>query len=156
MGNHMNTLEQIKRETRDDARLYACIRDLYDQGVSLSDLKALIPDIRRTREQLQLKRMLQNNNEVLMAMFSQEMSFLLDAKERNEELEFKKLDQLIRQQQSFRKASAETGPVKKLKRIFLSAQVGKLCIFAKPSQINGPYRAVSLFCDNYFCLFFEL
>ena len=68
MGNHMNTLEQIKRETRDDARLYACIRDLYDQGVSLSDLKALIPDIRRTREQLQLKRMLQNNNEVLMAM----------------------------------------------------------------------------------------
>ena len=60
MGNHMNTLEQIKRETRDDARLYACIRDLYDQGVSLSDLKALIPDIRRTREQLQLKRMLQN------------------------------------------------------------------------------------------------
>ena len=43
MGNHMNTLEQIKRETRDDARLYACIRDLYDQGVSLSDLKALIP-----------------------------------------------------------------------------------------------------------------
>lgn len=88
MGNHMNTLEQIKRETRDDARLYACIRDLYDQEF-LSDLKALIPDIRRTREQLQLKRMLQNNNEVLMAMFSQEMSFLLDAKERHEELEFK-------------------------------------------------------------------
>ena len=121
MGNHMNTLEQIKRETRDDARLYACIRDLYDQGVSLSDLKALIPDIRRTREQLQLKRMLQNNNEVLLNMFSQEMTFLLDAKERQEELEFKKLDQLIRRQQSFRKASADAGPVKKLKRIFLSA-----------------------------------
>ena len=121
MGNHtnaLNTLEQIKRETKDDARLYACIRDLYEQGVSLSDLKALIPDIRRTREQLQLKRMLQNNNEVLL---SQEMTFLLDAKERQEELEFKKLDQLIRQQQSFRKASADAGPVKKLKRIFLSA-----------------------------------
>ena len=113
MGNHtnaLNTLEQIKRETKDDARLYACIRDLYEQGVSLSDLKALIPDIRRTREQLYLKR-----------MFSQEMTFLLDAKERQEELEFKKLDQLIRQQQSFRKASADAGPVKKLKRIFLSA-----------------------------------
>ena len=85
MGNHtnaLNTLEQIKRETKDDARLYACIRDLYEQGVSLSDLKALIPDIRRTREQLQLKRMLQNNNEVLLNMFSQEMTFLLDAKER--------------------------------------------------------------------------
>ena len=124
MGNHtnaLNTLEQIKRETKDDARLYACIRDLYEQGVSLSDLKALIPDIRRTREQLQLKRMLQNNNEVLLNMFSQEMTFLLDAKERQEELEFKKLDQLIRQQQSFRKASTDAGPVKKLKRIFLSA-----------------------------------
>lgn len=124
MGNHtnaLNTLEQIKRETKDDARLYACIRDLYEQGVSLSDLKALIPDIRRTREQLQLKRMLQNNNEVLLNMFSQEMTFLLDAKERQEELEFKKLDQLIRQQQSFRKASADAGSVKKLKRIFLSA-----------------------------------
>ena len=124
MGNHtnaLNTLEQIKRETKDDARLYACIRDLYEQGVSLSDLKALIPDIRRTREQLQLKRMLQNNNEVLLNMFSQEMTFLLDAKERQEELEFKKLDQLIRQQQSFRQAPADAGPVKKLKRIFLSA-----------------------------------
>ena len=87
MGNHtnaLNTLEQIKRETKDDARLYACIRDLYEQGVSLSDLKALIPDNRRTREQLQLKRMLQNNNEVLLNMFSQEMTFLLDAKERQE------------------------------------------------------------------------
>lgn len=114
MGNHtnaLNTLEQIKRETKDDARLYACIRDLYEQGVSLSDLKALIPDIRRTREQLQLKRMLQNNNEVLLNMFSQEMTFLLDAKERQEELELK-TDQLIRQQQSFRKASADAGPVK--------------------------------------------
>ena len=125
MGNHtnaLNTLEQIKRETKDDARLYACIRDLYEQGVSLSDLKALIPDIRRTREQLQLKRMLQNNNEVLLNMFSQEMTFLLDAKERQEELEFKKLDQLIRQAAILSgKASADAGPVKKLKRIFLSA-----------------------------------
>ena len=124
MGNHtnaLNTLEQIKRETKDDARLYACIRDLYEQGVSLSDLKALIPDIRRTREQLQLKRMLQNNNEVLLNMFSQEMTFLLDAKERQEELEFKKLDQLIRQQQSYRKAAAGSGPVKRLKRFFLPA-----------------------------------
>ena len=82
-------------------------------------IKALIPDIRRTREQLQLKRMLQNNNEVLLNMFSQEMTFLLDAKERQEELEFKKLDQLIRQQQSFRKSAAESGPVEKLKRLFL-------------------------------------
>ena len=96
MSNQTNTLEQIRRETRDDARLYCCIKELYEQGVPISDLKALLPDIRRTKEQLQIKRMLENNNEVLMSMISQEMAFLLDAKERQEELEFKKLDQLIR------------------------------------------------------------
>ena len=119
MGNH--ALEQLRRETKDDARLFGCIRELYEQGVPFAELKALIPDIRRTREQLYIKRMLENNNEVLLSMISKEMSFLLDAKERQEEEEFKKLDQLIRQQQSFRKASADAGPVKKLKRIFLSA-----------------------------------
>lgn len=114
-------LEQLKQETKDDERLYGCIRDLYEQGVPFSELKALIPDIRRTREQLQLKRMLENNNQVLMSMFSKEMSFLLDARERQQEEEFKKLDQLIRQQQSYRKAAADGGPVKKLRRLFLPA-----------------------------------
>ena len=121
MSNQTNTLEQIRRKTRDDARLYCCIKELYEQGVPISDLKALLPDIRRTKEQLQIKRMLENNNEVLMSMISQEMAFLLDAKERQEELEFKKLDQLIRQQQSYRKAAAGAGPVKRLKRFFLPA-----------------------------------
>lgn len=116
-----NALEQLKRETRDDAKLYSCIRELYEQGVPFEDLKALIPDIRRTREQLHMKRMLENNNEVLLSMISKEMSFLLDAKERHEEEQFKKLDQLIRQQQSYRKAAAGSGPVDKLKKLFLPA-----------------------------------
>ena len=116
-----NALEQLRRETKDDAKLYGCIKELYEQGVPFSDLKALIPDIRRTREQLYMKRMLENNNEVLMSMFSKEMSFLLDAKERQEDEQFKKLDQLIRQQQSYRKAAAGTGPVEKLKKLFLPA-----------------------------------
>lgn len=114
-------LEQLKRETKDDARLFECIKELYAQGVPFAELKALIPDIRRTRDQLQFKRMLQTNNEVLMSMFSKEMSFLLDAKERQEEEEFKKLDQLIRQQQSYRKSAAESGPVWMLKKLFLTA-----------------------------------
>lgn len=116
-----NALEQLKKETRDDAKLYGCIKELYEQGVPFEELKALIPDIRRTREQLHMKRMLENNNEVLLAMFSREMSFLLEARERHEEEQFKKLDQLIRQQQSFRKSAAENGPVEKLKRLFLPA-----------------------------------
>ena len=116
-----NALEQLRKETRDDARLYGCIRERYEQGVPFEELKAVIPDIRRTREQLHMKRMLENNNEVLMQMFSREMSFLLDAKERQEEEQFKKIDQLIRQQQSYRKAAAEAGPIGKLKRLFLPA-----------------------------------
>ena len=116
-----NALEQLRKETRDDARLYGCIRELYELGVPFEELKAVIPDIRRTREQLHMKRMLENNNEVLMQMFSREMSFLLDAKERQEDEQFKKIDQLIRQQQSYRKAAAEAGPIGKLKRLFLPA-----------------------------------
>lgn len=119
MGN--NALEQLKRETKDDAKLYNCIKELYEQGVPFNELKALIPDIRRTREQLHIKRMLENNNEVLLSMISKEMAFLLDAKERQQEEEFKKLDQLIRQQQSYRKSAATAGPVKKLKHLFLPA-----------------------------------
>lgn len=114
-------LEQLRRETRDDDRLFECVKELYGQGVSYSELKTLIPELRRTRDQLQLKRMLQNNNEILVQMISEEMSFLLDAKERQEEEEFKKLDQLIRQQQSFRKSATQSGPVEKLKRLFLPA-----------------------------------
>ena len=116
-----SALEQLKRETRDDMKLYGCIKELYEQGVPFAELKALIPDIKRTREQLHMKRMLENNNEVLMQMFSREMSFLLDAQERQEEEQFKKIDQLIRQQQSYRKAAAEAGPIGKLKRLFLPA-----------------------------------
>ena len=116
-----NALEQLKKETKDDARLYGCIKELYEQGVPFEELKALIPDIRRTREQLYIKRMLENNNEVLLSMFSREMSFLLDAKERQEEEQFKKLDQLIRQQQSFRKSAAAGGAAQRLKRLFLPA-----------------------------------
>ena len=101
MSNH--ALEQLKRETKDDERLYGCIRELYEQGVPFAELKALIPDIRRTREQLYLKRMLENNNEVLLSMFSKEM------------------DQLIRQQQSYRKAAAESGPISRLKKLILPA-----------------------------------
>ena len=94
MGNAGNTLEQLKRETKDDAKLCECLQELHVQGVPFEELKALIPDLKRTREQLRLKRMLENNNEVLISMFSKEMSFLLDAKERQEEEQFKKLDQL--------------------------------------------------------------
>ena len=33
-----NALEQLRKETRDDARLYGCIRELYEQGVPFEEL----------------------------------------------------------------------------------------------------------------------
>ncbi len=78
MGNALNTLSSA---TKEDTKLYNCIKELYEQGVPFDELKALIPDMKRTREQLRMKRMLENNNEVLTAMITKELSFLLDAKE---------------------------------------------------------------------------
>ncbi len=114
MGNALNTLSNA---TKEDTKLYNCIKELYEQGVPFDELKALIPDMKRTREQLRMKRMLENNNEMLVSMLSKEMSFLLDAKERQQEDQFKKLDQLIRQQQSFRKESAKHNPAERLRRL---------------------------------------
>ena len=116
MGNLLNTLSSA---TKEDAKLYNCIKELYDQGVPFEELKALIPDMKRTREQLRIKRMLENNNEMLVSMITKEMSFLLNAKERQQEEEFRKLDQLIRQQQNYRKNAAHSGAVTRLRRLLL-------------------------------------
>ena len=116
MGNVLNTLSSA---TKEDAKLYNCIKELYDQGVPFEELKALIPDMKRTREQLRIKRMLENNNEMLVSMITKEMSFLLDAKERQQEEEFRKLDQLIRQQQNDRKNAAHSSAVTRLRRLLL-------------------------------------
>lgn len=118
MGNALNALSSA---TKEDTKLYNCIKELYEQGVPFSDLKALIPDMKRTREQLQIKRMLENNNEILVSMLSKEMHYLLDAKERAEEEQFRKLDQLIRQQQNYRKESARPAATKRLKRLLFQA-----------------------------------
>lgn len=114
MGNALNTLSSA---TKEDTKLYNCIKELYDQGVPFDELKALIPDMKRTREQLRIKRMLENNNELLVSMLSKEMNLLLDAKERRQEEEFRKLDQLIRQQQTYRRDTVKNSPAAKLKRL---------------------------------------
>jgi DNA-binding transcriptional MerR regulator len=116
MGNALNTLSNT---TKEDTKLYNCIKELYEQGVPFDELKALIPDMKRTREQLRIKRMLENNNEMLVSMLSKEMSLLLDAKERRQEDEFRKLDQLIRQQQTYRKESARINPAARIKKLLM-------------------------------------
>ncbi len=147
MSNH--ALDQLKRETKDDERLYGCIKELYEQGVPFAELKALIPDIRRTREQLYIKRMLENNNEVLLSMFSKEMSFLLDAKERQQEEEFKKLTS------SLPPAAILPEVCRGVWSHFQAEKINPACLdlqtlYTHPARpdVTGPATTVSLFGNN--------
>ena len=132
--------------TEEDVQLFHCIKELKEQGMLLKDLKNLIPDMLRTKEQLRQRRginvtvseelapplpktpfqeALLENNKVLEQAISlavskavvTEIDFLLQAKERQEEERYKKLDTLIRQQQNLRRESARTVPFKGLKRL---------------------------------------
>ena len=112
----------------------------------LKDLKNLIPDILRAKEKARtkkklfeepnntteeqvltpLQKALLENNKLLEDSISlavskaviTEMDFLLQAKERQEEERYKKLDNLIRQQQVLRKESARSTPLRNFRRIF--------------------------------------
>lgn len=134
--------------TEEDVQLFNCIKELKEQGMLLKDLKNLIPDILRAKEKAKTKKKLSeepnntteeqvltplqkallDNNKLLEDSISQavskavitEMDFLLQAKERQEEERYKKLDNLIRQQQTLRKESARSTPLRNLRRIFES------------------------------------
>lgn len=68
-----------------------------------------------------LQNILLENNKLLEAAVSRnivrEIDFLLQAKDRQEEDRYKKLDHLIRQQQALRKEAACSTPVKKLRKL---------------------------------------
>lgn len=80
--------------------------------------------------QLQIEKIFQNamlqNNKILEESFSQaitqkilkEMNYLFQAQDRQEEDRYKKLDHLIRQQQTYRKESARSTPIRKLRKLF--------------------------------------
>ena len=132
--------------TEEDLQLFNCIKELKEQGMLLKDLKTLIPDMLRTRNTLRLRKLeevanktdekeaplselqstlLENNkilersiSEVVVGAVIREMDFLFQAQERQEEERYKKLDCLIRQQQTLRRESARPTPLKNLRRIF--------------------------------------
>ena len=132
--------------TEEDVQLFNCIKELKEQGMLLKDLKNLIPDILRAKEKVRtkkklfeepnntteeqvltpLQKALLENNKLLEDSISlavskaviTEMDFLLQAKERQEEERYKKLDNLIRQQQVLRKESARSTPLRNFRRIF--------------------------------------
>lgn len=80
--------------------------------------------------QLQIEKIFQNamlqNNKILEESVSQaitqkilkEMNYLFQAQDRQEEDRYKKLDHLIRQQQTYRKESARSAPIRKLRKLF--------------------------------------
>ena len=84
----------------------------------LEQVRSLIGDV--------LAEVVADNNEVLKKDISRtvttdvmrEMDYLFQAKERQEEEHFRKLDCLIRQQQANRRESARSGPLMKLRKIF--------------------------------------
>ena len=119
--------------TDEDIRLFGCIKELLEQGIRIGDLKEVIPDILHTKEALQkrvkeetpesllasvLRSVLAENNpilekqisETITKQVSQNMSFLLQAKERQEEERYRNLDHLIRQKQLYRKESVRNAP----------------------------------------------
>ena len=118
--------------TEENVRLFNCIKELKEQGMLLKELKDLIPDMIATRAKLkkqktetpltELQQALLENNHILEEAITQsvikEMGYLLLAQEQQEEERYKKLDNLIRQQQSYRKEYARSTPLKQLRRIF--------------------------------------
>ena len=80
--------------------------------------------------QLQIEELFQHamlqNNKILEESVSQsisqaiikEMNYLFQAQDRQEEDRYKKLDHLIRQQQTYRKESARSAPIRKLRKLF--------------------------------------
>ncbi|WP_461811717.1 MerR family transcriptional regulator [Faecalimonas sp.] len=143
--------------TEENIQLFRCIKELKAQGMFLKDLKNMIPDILRlkeqkmaqTKEQTEMtvskaqivqdhkheqlqtllgqafQHILEQNNKALEASVtkavsekvSKEISFLLEAKERQEEERFKKLDSLIRQQQTLRKEAGKSSATRKFRRL---------------------------------------
>ena len=80
--------------------------------------------------QLQIEEIFQHamleNNKILEESVSQsisqaiikQMNYLFQAQDRQEEDRYKKLDHLIRQQQTYRKESARSAPIRKLRKLF--------------------------------------
>lgn len=125
--------------TEEDVRLFNCIKELKEQGMLLKELREIIPDLLKVKAKVQaqkkemkeetdqqlseLQRVLLENNQLLQDAITQsvikEVGYLFQVQDLQEEERYKKLDYLIRQQQSYRKESARSTPLRQLKRIFV-------------------------------------
>lgn len=141
--------------TEDDIQLFSCIKELKEQGMLLKEIKGILPDMLRAKEQLKEKRkaqqghvvdadksapseelqamladmlrtLLAENNKVLEELIckgvtkqvTKDVDFLFQANSRQEEERFRKLDHLIRQQQTLRKEAGKGSPAYSLRKLF--------------------------------------
>ena len=117
--------------TEEDVRLFTCIKELKEQGMLLKELKELIPDMLKAKarlnerkrnkakeEEKQLSELQIALQENITQSVIREMGYLFQAQDLQEEERYKKLDYLIRQQQSYRKEYARSTPLRQLRRIF--------------------------------------
>lgn len=142
--------------TDEDIQLFCCIKELKEQGMLLKEIKGILPEMLRAKEQLKEKRsappekktevitspplfsnelqlvletmlrtLLTENNKVLEELISngvtekvtKDVDFLLQARSRQDEERYRKLDTLIRQQQTARKELGKVGPAYTLRRL---------------------------------------
>ena len=101
--------------TEENIRLFRCIKELKEQGMTLKELKDLLPEMLKARAKRQQKKdtpselqmtLLENNlllQEAIVKAIAQEMERYFRTQEVQEEERYKKLDCLIRQQQINRK-----------------------------------------------------
>ncbi len=101
--------------TEEDIRLFRCIKELKEQGMTLKELKDLLPDMLRARAKKMKQKeplselqfaLLENNSllqEAIVKAISKEIENSFKNQEVLQEERFKKLDYLIRQQQLYRK-----------------------------------------------------
>lgn len=101
--------------TEEDIRLFRCIKELKEQGMTLKELKDLLPEMLEARAKKHQKKeplselqiaLLENNvllQEEIVKAVALEMGRHFRTQEVQEEERYKKLDCLIRQQQMNRK-----------------------------------------------------
>ena len=85
---------------------------------TIDQMRALVGDVFREALNENNPILKNDNSSTITTDVIHEMDFILEAKERRQEEHFRKLDMLIRRQQTARKESSKSGAIIKLKSIF--------------------------------------
>ena len=112
---------KLQKEPKEDPTVSNSVSEEQLDMASNASLEKIQLQIEETFQHAMLE-----NNKILEESVSQsisqaiikEMNYLFQAQDRQEEDRYKKLDHLIRQQQTYRKESARSAPIRKLRKLF--------------------------------------